>query len=61
MTAHVEGDVAFTDVVLDALARRELVVASETDPAVRLLGALAIDVDDVNDYRFSSVSMTPST
>ncbi|WP_055482822.1 hypothetical protein [Sphaerimonospora mesophila] len=61
MTAHVEDDAA--DVVLDALARREIVEWA-ADPAVRLLAALVADVDDVgdvNDYRLSSVSITPST
>ncbi|WP_433499644.1 hypothetical protein ACQP1K_04780 [Sphaerimonospora sp. CA-214678] len=60
MTAHVEDDAA--DVVLDALARRQI-VEWEADPAVRLLAALVADVDDagVGDYRLSSVSITPST
>lgn len=54
--ADVEGDVARTDAVLDALARREPVGGA--DPAVRLLGALVADVDS---QRLSSVSITPST
>lgn len=61
MTAHAEDDA--TDVVLDALARREI-VDWNADPVVRLLAALVADVDDVdgaNDYRLSSVSITPST
>ncbi|MEO3808896.1 hypothetical protein ABGB17_07815 [Sphaerisporangium sp. B11E5] len=44
-----------TDEVLDALARREPVPGG--DAAVRLLRALAEDVDQ----RLSSVSITPST
>lgn len=60
MTAHAEDDVTLTDAVLDALARREPAAAPVADPAVRLLGALAADVDDASDYRLS-VSMTPST
>jgi hypothetical protein len=55
--ADVEGDVMRTDAVLDALARREPVIPGG-DPAVRLLGALAADVDS---QRLSSVSITPST
>ncbi|MBX6385172.1 MAG: hypothetical protein IRZ07_19750 [Microbispora sp.] len=54
--ADVEGDVARTDAVLEALARREPV--SGTDAAIRLLGALVADVDS---QRLSSVSITPST
>ncbi|WP_169985230.1 MULTISPECIES: hypothetical protein [unclassified Microbispora] len=54
--ADVEGDVMRTDAVLDALARREPV--GGTDAAVRLLGALVVDVDS---QRLSSVSITPST
>ena len=54
--ADLEGDVTRTDAVLDALARREPV--GGTDAAVRLLGALAADVDS---QRLSSVSITPST
>jgi hypothetical protein len=54
--ADVEGEVARTEVVLDALARREPVPGA--DPAIRLLGALVADVDS---QRLSSVSITPST
>jgi hypothetical protein len=54
--ADVEGDVRRTDAVLDALARREPVRGA--DDAVRLLEALAADVDG---QRLSSVSITPST
>ncbi|GAA4193571.1 hypothetical protein AB0C10_01915 [Microbispora amethystogenes] len=52
----VEGDVVRTDVLLDALARREPL--GGTDAALRLLGALVADVDS---QRLSSVSITPST
>ncbi|WP_157530038.1 hypothetical protein [Microtetraspora niveoalba] len=54
-----DADVARTDAVLDALARREAVFELEAgDVAVRLLGALIADVDG---HRLSSVSITPST
>ncbi|WP_214414872.1 anti-sigma-D factor RsdA [Sphaerisporangium fuscum] len=46
-----------TDALIDALARREPVDGHDDDVAVRLLGALAADVDQ----RLSSVSITPST
>ncbi|MEU7877459.1 anti-sigma-D factor RsdA [Microbispora bryophytorum] len=54
--ADVEGEVMRTDAVLDALARREPV--GGTDAAIRLLGALVVDVDG---QWLSSVSITPST
>jgi hypothetical protein len=54
--ADVEGEVLRTDALLDALARRELVGGA--DAAIRLLGALVVDVDS---QRLSSVSITPST
>lgn len=54
------ADVARTDAVLNALARRESVPfgGDSADVAVRLLGALVADVDR---QRLSSVSITPST
>lgn len=55
-----DADVARTDAVLDALARREPLVfgADFADVSVRLLSALIADVDS---QRLSSVSITPST
>ncbi|MFF4773131.1 hypothetical protein [Microtetraspora fusca] len=55
-----DADVARTDALLDALARREAVALGREagDVAVRLLGALIADVDS---QRLSSVSITPST
>ncbi|MBP2704815.1 hypothetical protein JOL79_13425 [Microbispora sp. RL4-1S] len=54
--AGVDGDLRRVDAVLDALGRREPV--SGGDPAVRVLAALAADVDG---QWLSSVSITPST
>lgn len=51
-----EEEMAASEAVIEALARREP-VPDPDDPAVRLLLAL---IDDV-DQRRSSVSMTPST
>ncbi|MBB2909494.1 hypothetical protein FHS43_000740 [Streptosporangium becharense] len=48
---------AETDAVLEALSRRAPLTTASGDPAVRLLSALADDVDQ----RCSSVSITPST
>ncbi|GII75613.1 hypothetical protein Sru01_05950 [Sphaerisporangium rufum] len=51
-----DPDVRRTDEIIDALARRRP-VGEDADAVVRLLRALAADVDQ----RLSSVSITPST